>query len=271
MLIKNFCKSLISFSLILAFLSIAASFCFASPSADELLKRKGFIWKSAATEHFRLHFEPNALAETRIEDLKRWQEKAFASNLQLLNLGDYSFQTDIFIVASRERMKQLIGNETNGVAFPSTKVICFIFNEKINASGSHELMHVMAIRAWGGKPKTWINEGFATYSDDIWYGYKLHDLNKYLLQEKKLIPLEKLIENFRGYADMVTYPQAGSFVKYLYEQYGVEKVKDLWKSGAVKDVKRVLGKDVATLEKEWHSKLMKADASKVKYELLPKK
>ncbi len=126
-------------------------------------------------------------------------------------------------------------------------------------------MHVMAGNAWKGKPKFWINEGFAVYSDEMWYGFPLHDLNKYLLLEKKLIPLGELIENFRYYSDMVSYPQAGSFVKYLYEQYGVDKIKDLWKSGAAKNFKRVLGKDIAALEKDWHGKLMEADATKIKY------
>lgn len=269
--IKNFRNFLFSISLLLAFLTIAASCCFASPSVDKLLKRKGFVWKSAVTEHLRLHFEPGTLAETRIEDLKRWQEKAYARNLQLLKIGDYAFQTDIFIVASRERMKQLIDEETNGVAYPDTKVVCFIFGKKIDASGSHELMHVMVRNAWNAKSKDWINEGFATYADDIWYGYKLHALNKYLLQEKKLIPLKKLIKDFSDYSDMISYPQAGSFVKYLYEQYGVDKVKELWKNGTVKDLKRVLGKDAATLEKEWHDTLMETDATKIKYDFSPKK
>jgi len=263
----------ISFSISATFvlLTTAASFCLGSPGADELLKRKGFVWKSTVTQHFRLHFEPETLAETRIEDLKRWQVQAFAKNLQLLKAAEYSFQTDIFIVSSRERMKRLTGDETNGVAFPSTKVICFVFNEKINASGSHELMHVMARNVWDGKPKAWIGEGIAVYADDIWGGYQLHDLNKHLLLEKKLVPLEKLIEDFGDYSDLITYPQAGSFVKYLYEQYGIDKIKDVWKHGSAKDLKQVLGKDVQTLEKEWHGSLMKADATKVKYRVSPER
>jgi hypothetical protein len=248
-----------------AFLGAAASFCFASPTADELLRREGFVWKSAATEHLRLHFEPGGLAETRIEELKIRQEKAYARNLQLLKTGGFSFQTDVFIVASRERMKKLIGHEINGVAYSDTKVVCFVFSEKINASGSHEIMHVMAAAAWGARPQTWLNEGLAVYADDRWHGYELHDLNKYLRQEKKLIPLKKLIGNFRGHPNLVSYPQAGSFVKYLYEQYGVEKIRELWKKGAVKDFKRVLGKDLAALETEWHDKLTEANAARVKY------
>jgi hypothetical protein len=162
-------------------------------------------------------------------------------------------------------MEQLIGSQTNGVGFPSTRVLCFVFGEKINASGSHELMHVMAGNTWGTKPKTWLSEGFATFSDDRWHGYGLHDLGKFLLHDKKLVPLEKLIDNFREHSDMVSYPQSGSLVKFIYEQYGAEKVKLLWKNGSAKDISRVLGIDVELLEKDWHRKLIAADASYVKY------
>lgn len=265
MLTKSRRLHLFTFSLMIALLTTGATFCFAAPSADELLKRKGFAWKSAVTEHLRLHFEPNSFAETRIEDLKRWQEKSFRTNLQLLKISGYLYQTDIFIVASRGRMKQLIGEETNGVAYPDKKIVCLIFNEKLNGSSSHELMHVMAGNVWGLKFKPWINEGFAIYSDDNWHGYRLHDLNKYFLLNKKLIPIEKLVADFKSGADTISYPQAGSFVKYLYEEYGVEKVKDLWKSGRVRDFKQVLGKDIFILEKEWHGKLLEADATKIKY------
>jgi hypothetical protein len=85
------------------------------------------------------------------------------------------------------------------------------------------------------------------------------------------VPLEKLIKNFGDYSDMISYPQAGSFVKYLYEQYGVGKIKELWKNGAAKNFKRVLGKDVAALEKDWHVRLSEADASEIKYEYSPTK
>lgn len=168
-------------------------------------------------------------------------------------------------------MKLLIGNETNGVAFPRTKVVCFILNEKVDASGSHELIHVMAGNTWGLKFRTWINEGFATYADDIWHGYQLHDLNKYLLQEKKLIPLEKLVDDFSSHSNLISYPQTGSFVKYIYEQYGVDKVKELWKSGTVKGMKRALGKDIVTIESEWHRRLAEADATRIKYDFSSRK
>ncbi len=256
---------------VLVSLAIPCSLCFGSPTVNGLLRHKGFDWRSATTEHFQLHFEANSLAEARIEVLKLLQEKSFVGNLKLLGASQYPYKTDAFIVSSRERMKELIGSETNGIAFPDTKIVCFIYNEKTNAGGAHELMHVMARNLWAGKPKTWINEGLAVYADDQWWGYKLHDLNKYLLQRDKLIPLEEVIEHLTDYSDMIVYPEAGSFLKYLYEQYGVGKVRQLWAHGDTKDFQLVLGEDLATLEREWHGKLMSADTNRIRYDFSPKK
>lgn len=238
----------------------------AAPTADELLKKQGFVWKTAVTEHLRLHYEPGTVAEAKIEGLKRLQEHAFNRNLQVLDINEYASQTDIFIVNSRPRMKELIGRETNGYAWANTKVVCFIVSQTIIAAGAHELMHVMSRNTWTGKPATWIVEGLAVYADDAWYRYELHQLCKHLLTEKKLVPIEKLLDGFKGSHDMITYPQSGSFVKYLYETYGVEKVKELWVRGYAEDFRLVLGKDVQTVEKEWHQKLMEADASGVRYD-----
>lgn len=221
-------KFLICFASLGFVLGVCVVSVSAVPTSRDLLKRKGFVWTSASTEHLRLYFEPGTFAERQIEYLKTRQEKAYARNLKLLDAGSYPHQTDIFIVDSRERMKALIGDETNGVAYPTTKVACFVYSEKADASGSHELMHVMAGNAWGTKFKPWINEGLAGYADDIWHGHKLHDLSKYFLKEQKLISLEDLVENFRAQPHMLSYPQAASFVKYLYETYGVAKVRELW-------------------------------------------
>jgi len=266
-----FCRFLFPLLVVFVFLTFSCSLGFGSPTVNGLLRHKGFDWRSATTEHFQLHFEANSLAEARIEVLKLLQEKSFVRNLKLLGASQYPYGTDAFIVSSRERMKELIGRETNGIAFPDKKIVCFIFNEKQNAGGAHELMHVMARNLWTGNPKTWINEGLAVYADDQWWGHKLHDLNKYLLQGGKLIPLEKLIEHLTDYSDMIVYPEAGSFLKYLYEQYGIVKVRQLWAHGDTQDFQRVFGEDLATLEREWHSELMRADSNRIRYDFSPKK
>lgn len=49
---------------------------------------------------------------------------------------------------------------------------------------------------------------------------------------------------------MVTYPEAGSFMKFLYERYGRDAVKALWTQGA-ESIPKVFGESLTQLESEW--------------------
>jgi hypothetical protein len=212
--------------LIVAF---AVTTALASPSASELLKKKGFTWKTVESEHLRVHFElENRYAAERIDYLKAKQERAYIANLRLLGVAEGVGKVDVFVVASRERMKKLVGDETNGVAFPTKRVLCFIFNETLDVSSPHEMMHVLAGNLWGLKFKPWISEGWAGVADNGWYGYDLYNLNKYLLERKKLFPLARLMGDFNDLPDMITYPQAAGFVKFLHENYGIAAIRNLW-------------------------------------------
>ena len=51
---------------------------------------------------------------------------------------------------------------------------------------------------------------------------------------------------------MVTYPEAGSFVKFLYERYGVNSIKTVWQKGS-HSIPGAFGKNLSQLEQEWYS------------------
>lgn len=183
--------------------------------------------------------------------------------LKLLGVQDYPHQIHVFLVDSRSRMKSLVGRETNGMASPKIDAVFYVFKNRLENVGSHEFCHVIADNLWG-KREHWVSEGLAVYSDDKWHGNDLHDLSKHLLLNGKLIPLENLIKNFRKHTDLITYPEAGSFVKFLYEKYGLSKLKEIWKRGAA-GIPQTFGKSLTNLEKEWRKVLEQADTSKVEY------
>jgi len=53
-----------------------------------------------------------------------------------------------------------------------------------------------------------------------------------------------------------TYPELGGFVQYLYETFGVEYLQIEWTKGS-KDLKKVYGKKLSSLESAWRSALVK--------------
>ncbi len=234
-------------------------------SAQSLRTAQGFAWVSRQSAHFDYFFEAGTLAERDIEAIGRSMEKSRAGLEQLLGAA-LENRNQVFVVDSRARIKALAGRETNGFAFGTASAM--VYSTTINALGAHETCHNVARSLWGKPHGQWIDEGLAVYSDDGWHGHPLHELAKWLLDRNKLVPLDDLIrdERFRAYSDMVTYPELGSFVKYVYEKYGRGAVKTLWQRGAG-EADRACGRTLNQLEEEWRSELGKRDASAIRYRI----
>ncbi|MFW6131990.1 MAG: hypothetical protein ACOC5F_05285 [Candidatus Aminicenantaceae bacterium] len=238
---------------------------FNGPSARELYNNKNMSWQTETTSHFRLYFEEESYAHKNISILKNGSEKSYSHILSLLNEKNYNDTIHVFIVDSRTKMKDLLGWETNGSAFPKHNVVCYIYSQLIKANTSHEIMHIISMNLWGNSDP-WIREGLAVYSDDNWHGYSLHGLCKYLMLKGKLLPLKNIMTKFNSYDDLLTYPQAGSFVKFLYENYDLEIVQYVWKKGW-RSIHEIIGKDLGVLEQEWHNIINENELTNIKYEL----
>jgi hypothetical protein len=48
----------------------------------------------------------------------------------------------------------------------------------------------------------------------------------------------------------VIYPELGSFVKYLKETYGMDRLRRVWRGGSAA-IRPVLGKSLAKVEQDW--------------------
>lgn len=242
-------------------------------SAKALKEKKGFTWITKSSANFDFYYEVGTPAERDIEKIMANMEKSRAHVETLLG-GTFGTRTDAFLVDSRARMKQLVGEEGNGFAFGSRKMLvgklemvsAMVYSDTIKAIGAHETCHILALFLWGKAHGVWVNEGLAVYSDDQWQGNPLHLVAKVLLNRGKLLPIADLIDDgwLKKYPDMVTYPELGSFVKFLYEKYGMEAVKNLWQHGA-KEAEGGFGKNIAALETEWRAELVKMDANSIQY------
>ncbi len=236
-----------------------------SPAAEDLALRRGFNWRIESTSHFTIYYEADAPAQKLLDPIKKDAEASLTHVLYLLNEHSYNEQLHLFVVSSRARMRKLVGRETNGAAFYDTGVLAFIVSENRRLGARHELLHVVAMNLWG-VPEVWINEGLAVYADDHWHGHDLHALAHHLDGKDRLLSLDDLIERFRRHDDLITYPEAGSIVKYLYEEYGFEAVKVLWDQGGGA-VEEATGRTLSELEAEWLTVVRATDASGIDYEI----
>lgn len=264
---KHFSKILILFPFILVIVLNGCGLIylpFMAPTYEDLKNNSDFKWIADSSQHFQYYMEENSWAAKNIDAMKKQAEADLEKSLKIINEKEYKEKLYYFVVRDRSRMKLLIDRETNGAAFTNRNILCAIANDSVRALGTHELFHIISWNNWGPPDDNWISEGLAVYSDNNWWSNDLHTLTKYFYEKEKLIPLKDLTASFRSYNDMITYPEAGSVAKYIYEKYGVEKTKKLWEDG-ISESKNILGISLESLEKEWLSEIQKTDTKKIKY------
>ena len=189
-------------------------------------KAKGFVWKSEKSANFVFYFEPQTPAERDIEKIKANMEKERSAAETLLGATS-RLEIDVFLVDSLKRMKDLVGAERHAWASSAT-IGATYGDDGIRRIGAHEILHCLALELWGESSGLWANEGLAVYSEDHWRGIPLHLVAKWLLDKGYLLPMSVLTESDVWKTNMFTYPQCGSFVKFIYERYGMVIMKDIY-------------------------------------------
>ncbi len=219
------------------------------PSHEYFTDHEDFNWQSDTTSHFIIYYEEFTPGEARLREIEEDAEKSLSYILSLLEQPAYTHPLHIFIVDSRQKMNALLGVETNGMAVPDVGVLCYIVSYDMMLSARHELLHVVAMTLWG-EPELWINEGLAVYADNHWHNHDLQALTTHLDQMGQLLPIKTLTGKFKKHNDLVTYPEAGSFVKYLHQTYGIKTIKELWQRG-IKNIEAITGDDLESIEAGW--------------------
>jgi peptidase MA superfamily protein len=231
----------------------------------QLLGNKNFQWLiDSSTTQFNIYYEAGGWTAKNLGSVSQVVYDRIESTKAFLGIKSYDSRIHLFIVESREQMKDLINRQTNGAAFAKHNIITGLATEKVNSVNSnHELFHVMAMNLWG-IPETWMNEGMAVYADHHWQGYDLDQLAKYLVDNNRYVALHELINKFRSVDDLVSYPLLGSFVKFLDETYGREVVINIWQAKS-KRFEKITDKNLNELEKEWLRQVRDADYAEIRY------
>ena len=175
-------------------------------------------------------------------------QKAIEENLKLIGEKEFNNIIDVEFLRSRKEMLKYGGMAAQGLAMPESDVL-FSLLKDTGSPIKHEMMHMITMYKWGTPPtsSTWMNEGLATYSGGTCFKYSLEEIYKYFIQSNKLIAMDKLSQDFYKNPDMIAYTQSAFICKFLIDNYGISKFKELWKSGYEK-LNEIYGFDSKTLE-----------------------
>lgn len=224
----------------------AASPCVAQPSQrspirpselalDSLLASPGPKWAIASSEHFVVYVERTSrhLPSQMLDSL----EAAWTHAATLLAAPIASPQPiSVLVTASRTRFPRVMSAQNKGLTMLGRHggdIIILVVNDSVRMYARHEVMHVVAPRAWGpvARDAGWMTEGLATLADDRCQGTTMVPVARDLLREQPTLRAEEVATFFdemarseRGRA----YVLAGSLIHYLWQSRGREGVRGLW-------------------------------------------
>lgn len=183
------------------------------------------LTEQTVTDHFVFHFSPGDRVDPPFQEaFHAWAVAQLGVAPAVITYNKYR---------DRAQMGALTGHgNTNGYAEPSLNVL-----HTINRTETHEVVHVYA-GPWGF-PVALFVEGLAVayqtnpQAGDFvpkWSGTPLHDAARQLKATGQLIPVAAITETtaFRAQNELVTYPESGSFVRFLIDTDGIAMMRRLY-------------------------------------------
>ena len=203
---------------------------------------------------FRIYFKDSSYTASHLNEIEQELDSAYSKIVSVLNIPSYGNGIYLMAVDSKEEMQKVTGYKIKGGAAKGHDLVFFVYNQTIRPQFKHEIFHLIAYETWGMTNYRILDEGGATYTDNFcFYDNPMYSINAYYLQKNKLFPLDSLINSFDNQAkknDVNAYIQSAGIFKFLYEKYGVEKMKLLWTSG-FENFNSIYGFSIVQLETDW--------------------
>lgn len=211
--------------------------------------------------HFRLFFRGNSYTAAHLPAVQQQLTAATARILGVLQQSTYQRGIYLLLADSKQELRELTGmSPGGGFALAGYDAAFLVNNPSRRLQAKHELFHLIANEVWGLTSSRLLNEGAAVYCDNECYYENPYDgISAYLLRSGKALPVQALISDFDAIAqtnEVGAYLQSASLFKYLYERYGVAKMRQLWTAG-FNHFEAIYGFSVKQFERDWKAFIRK--------------
>lgn len=224
---------------------------------EYLLKDTGF-WNKDETQHF-LYYASKQLDRELINRIKENQEKNIVHIAAIMNIKQLDTLPKIKVWIFNSDYEKYLKTQVRSNAHSLTEYWSAYYNKQ-NATGAHEIAHIMSQHYWGFlKAKQYsflLEEGFTFYADENrFFTFDFYTKARSILDNESYRIAAILKENNNdNYENKATV--CGAFVKYLITNYGVEKWAELWKNlDSDKTFTAVFNKSLPELETEFYKHL----------------
>ena len=210
------------------------------------------------SDHFRLHY-PRGKPKLEVDRLSRDLEFRAQQIATFLGAPQRD-RVDVYVYRSPEEKQALVGASHTQFAQPWRNALHLNDGAFPHPVAKHELAHVMAAQFGSGPfkvtsrlglfPMMAVVEGFAVAADNPTGDLTLHEWAAAMRRQKLAPDLRRLFEPTAFYTSSASraYTSAGSFLRFLAEQYGTAKLESLYGDG---DFSRAYGQPLNALVTAW--------------------
>lgn len=198
----------------------------------EYLLNDSLFWNRYESEHF-VYYSSKKVDNNIIKPIIKNQEININYIAGLMNINNIDTLPKINLWIFNSDKEKYFKTQVNSNAHALTEYWSVYYN-KDNATGSHEIGHLMSQHFWGylksKKYEFLLEEGFAFYVDETrFFKFDFYKKAKSILRNEKYKISGIVTENNNtDYENKALV--CGAFCKYIISAYGVEKFAVLWKN-----------------------------------------
>ena len=204
------------------------------------------------TKHFVIYYPAQSVDRGQARQLAQLHEFYFSKLAEELRVVSVR-KIESFLYSGAAQKGRLIGAGRTNIAKPWLWQIHLNLGD-VESSLKHEMVHVLAADFGFPLLRVGLNpgliEGLASAVERVQYEESIHRVAAQIVSVGINPRMEQLfsLTGFAGTYSGVSYALAGSFCRYLIDQYGIRRFKRLYRSGNFRDV---YSKDVTVLLAEW--------------------
>lgn len=231
-------------------------------SADDI---RTMLGRRSASDHFVFYYSGDDLTAAEVRRLKDEAEHHWTTVAERLRRRTASGPIDVYLYPSASVKRRYLGSATTNIARPWMGEV-HLTSGSFRESFRHELVHAAAaefgfplIRA---STRMGLNEGLAVAVDWEPALFTPHEYSAALLREGMLGDPASLftLTGFGSRSSSYGYTVAGSFVRYLIDRFGIERVKAAFPNG---NFVMAFHETAGSLVRDWTAFLKTVDATRI--------
>jgi len=214
-------------------------------------------WETRRTEHLVFHYPPNSPAAGDIDLADRLYNAAYDDNAAYLGIT-LDRPIDVYLYPTGDTRYHMTARDAGFAMIPEYEVHS-LWAEGERQTPGHEVVHVLTGNGWGEATEALLGEGIAVWLDHNEAGRDYHRLAADMLADDELLPIRGILgDGWFQHDGNITYPEAGSFVGFMLESFGVSKFKRIYLAQDFEaELQAAVGWTLSDLEAAWHDYLRK--------------